>query len=118
MRPVAVITRREVVDRILAHLRLPLTPEPLCDGWSVGFDHDAMSADVERWEVLREVEARRSGLCAARGRENALPRSGFRALARARANRSPSCGSGTARAPSPTAVRSRAVERADVLARP
>jgi hypothetical protein len=38
IRPVAVITSRERIARILPHLRLPLTPESLSEGWGVGFE--------------------------------------------------------------------------------
>jgi hypothetical protein len=38
-----------VVDRILAHVRLPLTPELLSDGSSVGFD--VTDEPVPRWVV-------------------------------------------------------------------
>jgi hypothetical protein len=54
LRPVAVITRPEVVNRILAHLRLPLTPEPLSDRWSVGFDVTA--EPVLSWAVGTDPE--------------------------------------------------------------
>jgi hypothetical protein len=59
MRPVAVITRREVVDRILAHVRLPLTPEPLSEGWSVGFD--VTGEPVPRWVVGTDPEPHERG---------------------------------------------------------
>jgi hypothetical protein len=59
MRPVAVITRHEVVDRILAHLRLPLSPELLSDGSSVGFD--VTGEPVPRWVVGTDPEPHERG---------------------------------------------------------
>ena len=38
MRPIAVVTKRDIVERILAHLDLPVCPETLSDGHSIGFD--------------------------------------------------------------------------------
>ena len=38
LEPIAVITKTEIVERIVSHLRLPLAPEQLSDGHSVGYD--------------------------------------------------------------------------------
>ena len=38
MRPVAVITRQDIVDKILVHLRLPLCPAALGRGSAIGYD--------------------------------------------------------------------------------
>jgi hypothetical protein len=43
-----------VVNRILAHLRLPLTPELLSDGSSVGFD--VTGEPVPSWVVGTDPE--------------------------------------------------------------
>ena len=59
MRPVALITKQHVVDRILSHLRLPLRPEQLDEhvagydvtdepmpGWVLGIDPDPEEPDA------------------------------------------------------------------------
>ena len=38
LRPIALITKAEIVSRILSHLRLPLTPEQLSDGCTIVYD--------------------------------------------------------------------------------
>ena len=38
LRPIAVITKAEIVSKILTHLRLPLSPEQLSDGCTLVYD--------------------------------------------------------------------------------
>ncbi len=46
MKPIAVIQEREVIEKILTHLRMPLTPEPLRDG--------TVTYDVTGEPILRD----------------------------------------------------------------
>jgi hypothetical protein len=58
MTPIAVITERDVIEKILMHLRLPLVPEVLSDGQTVAYDitgepmldGDLGPGPAEHWE--------------------------------------------------------------------
>ena len=64
MKILAAITEHDLIERILMHLRLPLAPELLSDGYTLAYDitgQPLIDADVEqnggRWERGPPLEA-------------------------------------------------------------
>jgi len=53
MRVLAVISKREVVDKILAHVRLPVDPETLHDGCTLAFEMTDEPVPPGSWEPTR-----------------------------------------------------------------
>jgi hypothetical protein len=54
LEPIAVITKTEIAERILSHLRLPLAPEQLTDGHSVGYD--VTGEPIPSWAIGTDPE--------------------------------------------------------------